>query len=162
MTCIAGLLDNGKVYIGADSAAAGDDTIEVRANRKVFRNGEYLIGFTGSFRIGQLLQYTPLDSPGATVMGHLVTTIVPALKKLVGKEEFNDILIGCRGRLFKVCTDYSVAEYHSYAAAGQGEPYALGRLHGSLGSPELRLVAALEAAQAHSAAVRAPFHVEVV
>ncbi|TIU11015.1 MAG: hypothetical protein E5W44_12150 [Mesorhizobium sp.] len=162
MTCIAGLVDNGKVYMGGDSAAYGDDAVEVRANRKVFRNGEYLIGFTGSFRVGQLLQYTPLDAPGANVVGHLVTAIVPAIKKLVGKEEFSDILIGCRGRLFKVCTDYSVAEFHSYAAAGQGEPYALGRLHGSLGPPEQRLVAALAAAEAHSAAVRAPFYVEVV
>lgn len=70
--------------------------------------------------------------------------------------------MGEGGRLFKISSDYSVAEYPSYAAAGQGEPYALGKLHGSLGAPEQRVVAALAAAEAHCGAVRAPFHVEVI
>ena len=64
-------------------------------------------------------------------------------------------------RLFKISSDYSVAEYDSYAAAGTGELVALGRLHGSLGAPEQRVVAALAAAEAHCAAVRAPFVVEI-
>lgn len=163
MTCIAALVDNGKVYIAADSAASAEDSIEVRANRKVFRNGEYLIGFTGSFRVGQVLQYgTGLPAPKRDLLGHIVTELVGPIRRAFDKETVTDILIGCRGRLFKMCTDYSVAEYDSYAAAGQGEPYALGRLHGSLGAPELRLVAALEAAQTHCTAVRSPFHVEVV
>ncbi|TGQ19350.1 hypothetical protein [Mesorhizobium sp. M00.F.Ca.ET.217.01.1.1] len=165
MTCIAGLVDNGKVFIGGDSAAYGDDAVEVRANRKVFRNGEYLIGFTGSFRVGQLLQFAtglPAPKPRSDLLGHIVTELIGPIKQAVDKETAADILIGCRGRLFKVCTDYNVAEYPTYAAAGQGERYALGRLHGSLGPPEQRLVAALAAAEAHSAAVRAPFYVEVV
>lgn len=160
MTCLVGLVDNGKVYLGGDSAASVDLAIEVRANRKVFRNGEYLIGFTGSFRVGQLLQYEELPAVEGDILAHIVNAVVPVVQKAAGKET-DEIMIGLAGRLFKISSDYSVAEYTDYAAAGGGEPYALGKMHGSLGAPEQRVVAALAAAEAHCAAVRAPFVVEV-
>lgn len=162
MTCLVGLVDSGRVYLGGDSAASADLAIEVRANRKVFRNGEYLIGFTGSFRVGQLLQYEiKMPPPVGDILGHIVSAVVPQLKAAAGKET-DEIMIGVAGRLFKISSDYSVAEYTDYAAAGGGEPYALGRMHGSLGAPEQRVVAALAAAEAHCAAVRAPFVVEMM
>ncbi|TPM59002.1 hypothetical protein FJ959_09005 [Mesorhizobium sp. B2-2-4] len=160
MTCLVGLIHSGKVHMGGDSAASVDNAIEVRTNRKVFRNGAYVIGFTGSFRVGQLLQYAVIEEPGKDLMAHLVNAVVPVLQKLAGKET-DEIMIGHSGRLFKISSDYSVAEYPEYAAAGTGEPWALGRMHGSLGAPEARAVAALEAAQAHCTGVRAPFVVEI-
>jgi ATP-dependent protease HslVU (ClpYQ) peptidase subunit len=165
MTCLVGLIDNDRVFIGGDSAAVAGDAVETRLNRKVFRNGDYVIGFTGSFRVGQLLQYATLPDVEGDAMEHIVNEIVPLLTRMAGKET-DEILIGVTangkaGRLFKVSSDYSVAEYDTYTAAGQGEPYALGRLHGSLGAPEQRVVAALAAAEAHCGAVRAPFHIEV-
>jgi ATP-dependent protease HslVU (ClpYQ) peptidase subunit len=160
MTCLVGLIDNDRVFIGGDSAAVAGDSVEIRTNRKVFRNGDFVIGFTGSFRVGQLLQYATLPSVEGDAMEHIVLRVVPVIKGIAGKET-DEILIGYQGRLFKISSDYSVAEYPAYAAAGQGEPYALGRMHGSLGAPEQRVVAALAAAEAHCGAVRAPFVVEV-
>ncbi len=119
------------------------------------------IGFTGSYRVGQQLQYAVLPAPGKNLMSHLVLNIVPAVRSIAG-DDMDQILVGCAGRLFKIDSDYAVAEYDHYAAAGGGEAYALGRLHGSLGAPELRVLAALEAAQAHCAGVRGPFFVEVI
>lgn len=162
MTCIAALIHNGKVYIGGDSAAIADDAVEIRTNPKVFRNGDYVLGFTGSYRTGQLLQYVDFEAPGADVMAHLVKVIVPQLKAITCTDDIDELIIGCRGRLFKISADYSVAEYANYTAAGGGEPYALGRLHGSLGPPDVRIIAALEAAQEHCASVRAPFRIEVL
>ncbi|MER9768912.1 hypothetical protein NKJ09_22940 [Mesorhizobium sp. M0189] len=162
MTCIVGLVDNGKVYIGADSAATTGDSIEVRANRKVFRNGPYVIGFTGSYRVGQMLEYMEMPKPTRKdVMADLVLNVVNKLKEISGKD-IDELLIGHGGRLFKISSDYSVAEYASYAAAGEGGPYAMGRLHGGAGAPGDRVLAALDAAQTHCNGVRAPFHVEVV
>lgn len=160
MTCLAGLIHNGRVFIGGDSAASVDDKIEVRLNRKVFRNGTYVIGFTGSFRTGQLLQFAKLPAIKGDVLAHLITAVVPVIKDISGKD-VDELLIGAAGRLFKVSSDYSVAEYPDYAAAGGGEQYALGKLHGALGPPDVRVIAALEAAQAHCSAVRAPFHLEI-
>jgi ATP-dependent protease HslVU (ClpYQ) peptidase subunit len=165
MTCLVGLIDNDRVFICGDSAAVAGDAVETKLNRKVFRNGDYVIGFTGSFRVGQLLQYATLPAVEGDAMAHIVNEVVPILRGFAGKET-DEILIcvaavGDKGRLFKISSDYSVAEYPAYTAAGQGEPYALGRLHGSLGAPEQRVVAALAAAEAHCGAVRAPFHIEV-
>lgn len=64
MTCIAAWRDNGRVYVGADSAGVGGYTLEVRSDEKVFRVGPYVIGFTSSFRMGQVLRYsTTLPAP---------------------------------------------------------------------------------------------------
>ena len=57
MSCIAGLVEKGTVYIGADSAALQDWSLNIRADWKVFRKGEYGFGYTYSFRMGQLLHY---------------------------------------------------------------------------------------------------------
>lgn len=51
MTCIVGLEHNGRVYIGADSAGVSGWDLTVRADKKVFRNGSFLFGFTDSFRM---------------------------------------------------------------------------------------------------------------
>ncbi|WP_145965079.1 hypothetical protein [Mesorhizobium sp. M1B.F.Ca.ET.045.04.1.1] len=161
MTCVVGLIDNGKVYIGADSAASAGENIEIRTNRKVFRNGVYVIGFTGSYRVGQLMQYTALAKPtGKDVLQHLVLNVVDKLKELSGKD-IDELLIGHGGRLFKISSDYSVAEFASHAAVGSGARYALGRLHGALGNPDGRILAALEAAEANCTGVRPPFHIEM-
>ena len=57
MTCIVGLIDGRRVWMGGDSAGVSGLDITVRADAKVFRNGDFLIGFTSSFRMGQLLAF---------------------------------------------------------------------------------------------------------
>ena len=56
MSCVIGLLHEGKVYIASEGIATTDDGEKrpIIAN-KVFRNDKYLIGFTGSVRSGQIL-----------------------------------------------------------------------------------------------------------
>ena len=57
MTCIIGLAENDRVYIGADSASAEGWTVRATGLSKVFRAGEFVIGYTDSFRMGQILEY---------------------------------------------------------------------------------------------------------
>lgn len=64
MTCVIAYKDNDKVYIGADSLSSSQQTMEriPRRDRKVFRlkdREDILIGFCGSYRMGQLLQSQP-------------------------------------------------------------------------------------------------------
>ncbi len=54
MTAIVGLVHNATVYIGGDSAGVSGYSMTVRADSKVFTIGPYLMGFTTSFRMGQL------------------------------------------------------------------------------------------------------------
>ncbi len=55
MTCIVGLEHNNSVYIGGDSLGSTSGVTIVRQDKKVFHNGETLIGFTSSYRMGQLV-----------------------------------------------------------------------------------------------------------
>lgn len=41
MTCIVGLVNKGKVFIGADSLGSDGFTQQVRKEPKVFRNGDF-------------------------------------------------------------------------------------------------------------------------
>jgi len=58
MTCIVGLVENGKVYIGGDSAGVAGLDITTRKDEKVFQKENMIFGFTSSFRMGQILRYS--------------------------------------------------------------------------------------------------------
>lgn len=124
MTCIVGLVEDGKVVIGGDSAGVdGSYNLQVRSDAKVFRNGPMLIGFSSSFRMGQLLRYAfqpPERIYGTDVYAYMVTTFVDAVRTCLkqggyarsdtGEESGGDFLVGYAGRLFRICSDYQVAE----------------------------------------------------
>ena len=82
MTCIVGVEHNRRVYMGGDSAAVAGWDISQTAERKVFMVGDFIIGYTTSFRMGQLLEYE-LRLPeydGPPNMGYMVTRFVPAVR----------------------------------------------------------------------------------
>lgn len=175
MTAVVGLKHAGQVYIGADSAGVNEAlSITVRADTKVFTLGPYVMGFAGSFRMGQLLHHTLKPTPPARGLErHMVATFVPEvlaclkrgkwLTKVDGLAEGGFFLVGISGRLFSVESDFQVGEPRDdYAAIGCGEDLALGSLHGSRGRPpRTRIRSALEAAAYHSAGVTGPFKIVV-
>ncbi|MFG2589063.1 hypothetical protein [Streptomyces sp. NPDC048438] len=172
MTVIVGLVQQGRVHLAGDSAGASGYQLTVRRDPKVFRNGPYVMGFTDSFRMGQLLHHA-LQAPHPTgnLDRFMVTTFVDALRTCLKdggwarkdseQEEAGTFLVGIRDRLFTVYSDYQVGEpADGYAAVGCGGELALGALHAtaSLGlRPRQRLTAALAAADHHSAGVSAPY-----
>lgn len=173
MTAVAGLVHRGRVHLGADSAGVSGWHLIVRADEKVFANGPYVMGFTDSFRMGQLLRYR-LDAPkpatGTDLHRFMATEFVDAVRECLKtggyatrtneQEAGGTFLVGVRGRLFTVYGDYQVAENAADAAAiGCGRELCLGALHASTGwdSPRERLRTALTAAERFHAAVRGPF-----
>lgn len=173
MTCIVGLVDGGRVWMGGDSAGTAGWDLTVRADRKVFRNGPYVMGFTTSFRMGQLLRHgfaapVPPDSP-ADLEAFMATTFIDAVRerlkaggwavKNLEQEQGGTFLVGVRGRLFRIDSDYQVGEgVDGYAAIGCGDQVAHGALFASQGRPAFdRVAMALAAAERFSAAVRRPF-----
>ena len=173
MTCIVGLVDKGVVYIGGDSAGVGGYSLRTRADRKVFRNGDFIFGFTTSFRMGQLLHYAlnpPKRHPDTEVDKFMVTDFINAVRDCLKSggyaEKHNDaeqggtFLVGYAGRLFEVHGDYQVGETKSgYSAVGCGEDIALGAMFAAKGKPRDRIEIALQAAEAFSAGVCGPFHI---
>ncbi len=173
VTCIVGLEHDGRVIIGGDSAGVAGYSITVRADTKVFRNGEFIMGFTSSFRMGQLLRYSLVPPAPQTwdVDRFMATDFISAVRDCLreggytrtesGSEAGGVFLAGIRGRLYRIDSDFQIGRsIDLYDAVGCGEEFALGSLHGSAHlDPQDRVQLALEAAAHHSSAVCPPFHV---
>ena len=178
MTCIVGLIDGKKVWMGGDSAGVDPDALSIATCKmpKVFKVGKFVIGFSVSFRMGQLLQYKlkpPKHPPDMDTYEYMVKHFVEAVRRCFGdgglgnngddnNSSGGNFLVGYQGRLFLVLADYTVFESSEpYAATGCGGEYAVGALHGASGrsTPEARILKALKAAEHHSAGVRGPFTV---
>lgn len=171
MTCIVGVVHDGKVTIGGDSAGVAGMSITVRADRKVFVNGPYIMGFTTSFRMGQLLHraLVPPKPPRCGLEGFMVTTFIDAVRECLKEggyaektneaESGGSFLVGVRGHLFDIGPDYQVGiPADGYAAIGCGDDIAFGSLYATKGQPpKTRVKTALAAAAHHSAGVTGPF-----
>ena len=177
MTCIVGLVHEEKVYIGGDSAGVAGYSITVRSDQKVFTNGDFLMGFTSSFRMGQLLRYSfspPKRHPDTDVMKYMVTEFITSLRQCFkdggyarresDEESGGCFLVGYQGRLFGIESDYQVGEaIGDYMAVGCGYDIALGAMYANReAEPERRVTTALQAAAEHSAGVCGPFIVQSV
>ena len=176
MTCIIGLVHDNKVYIGADSAAVSG--WQVRATRldKVFRRGQFLIAYTDSFRMGQILQYhldvQPQD--GETDIEYMVRHFVDAVRacfkelgfaKVENNEESGGLfLVGYRKHLYAIENDFQVNEMaDGFDAWGCGNKYALGAMKALEHLPPIeRIGKALEISTHFSGGVLPPFQIEVL
>src|SRR5918996_699231 len=123
MTCIVGVIQNEKVYIGADSAGVSKDNIVIRIDPKVFKVGEFIMGCTTSFRMIQLLRFSfkpPLIKKGISIYEYMCTSFITQLRKCFKEGGFTTVtnsvesggsfLIGYKGRLFCIHNDFQVEE----------------------------------------------------
>lgn len=180
MTCIVGTVDDdGTVWMGGDSAGVAGLSLTVRKDPKVFRAGPFLVGFTSSFRMGQLLQFgLPIerwseDRAKCEPYEFMVTGFIPVVRRILGDggfrkksndaEEGGTFLVGYRGRLFRIDSDFQVGESaENYDACGCGEDVARGAIAATLLTqsdfPHGDAVRnALMISEQHSAGVRGPF-----
>lgn len=181
MTCIVGLVDGEKVYIGADGVAVAESgLVSVYTDKKLINNSGVLIGVAGSPRIAQLIRYSFIrpayetDKYGDDVHRWVATEFVDALRVIVGdeknKEEFKEsntsFLIGFKGRLFQVHNNFVVKEDTcGYDAMGIDPSIALGVLWTTRDRdipPETRVELAMEATKFHNAFVQGPFLIESI
>jgi ATP-dependent protease HslVU (ClpYQ) peptidase subunit len=180
LTCIVGLVHEGKVYMGADSAInSADSWLQPQSMRpKIWVAGYMLVGVGGKQRISQLIQQfeAPAYSHPAfeDVFDYLLDEYVPHLIEYLDAARViktNDedgmicmdatILIGLLGRLFKIDSSFAITEYPDYAAIGANAEVALGSLYQSsrhdILHPAGRIGNALDAVLHHCASVREPF-----
>ena len=145
MTCIVALIDGNKVYMGGDAAASDEKSglVFQRTDPKVFKVGQYGIGFVDSFRMGQILQYNwsaPVYKPttGYRNLDKFIRTkFVESIKDVFkehgygnftsGTEEGDEggvflIAVQGAGRIFTMDTDFHIAEADvQYMAEGAGQ-----------------------------------------
>lgn len=171
MTIIVGLEHNGRVHLGADSSGVDGWRMTMRSDTKVFRNGPYAIGFTSSFRMGQILRYA-FDAPDPPSQGlerFMCSSFVDAVRDAFkgkgyattkdGADVGGTFLIGVSGHLFTMYEDYQVERTtDGFNAIGCGRDIAAGVLFVTKGSPRQRLATALKTTERYSCAVRGPFN----
>ncbi len=175
MTCIVGIVHKKKVYIGGDSAGVAGMDVSIRKDTKVFKVDNFVIGYTSSFRMGQLLRYSfhpPKIHADEDLFRYMCTSFVDALRNCFrsggymrrnqDEELGGTFLVGYKDRLFLIEADYQVGEYEEgYQSCGCGQDYALGALDAMEPSlpAEARIKRALEIASHRSAGVRPPFNI---
>jgi len=179
MTCIVGFIKNNKVYIGGDSAGVGDGLrIHERKDTKVFKVGKFLIGYTSSFRMGQLLRFKLKVKPqtkSQTDYKYMCTYFIDAVRKCLKDNGYGEIednvetigtfLVGYKNKLYIIEGDLQVGEHiDNYNSVGCGSFYAFGALHilsqyNTL-SPRQIIEQALITATKFSAGVRPPYIIE--
>lgn len=180
MTCIVGLIDKKTktVYMGGDSAGVGGLDIRSRKDPKVFIRGPFIIGFTSSFRMGQILMADErfkirAQKEEETNYHYMVSAFIPSVMDLFEKGGFLEeekkvktggtFLVGYKGELYSIEDDFQVAENNDdFNACGCGENYALASLYSTKKrklSSAKRIYEALETAEYFSSAVRKPFNI---
>ncbi len=184
MTCVVALRHEGVIYMGCDSAGVGGYSRSNRLDPKIYRVGEMLIGFTTSFRMGQLLGYSltlPRHHADVPIENWMATSFINAVRDCLKaggwaskdkeSEQGGNFLVAYKGRIFEIQSDYQVAENaEPYAAVGCGFDLALGSfftsdlgVHGAGTQDAIarrRVDLALQAAAAFSAGVHPPFRIE--
>lgn len=179
MTCIVAIRDATGVTMGADSAGSDGYRMIERTDSKVFTVGEFLIGFTTSFRMGQVLRYDwhpPSRQEGLSTDTYLVRDVIRSIRDALksagfaqtnaGEEQGGEFLLAYRGDLYFIGSDYQVGQHAcGFASVGCGREVAMGAMQILQGSPFADLPThekvrrALAAAETLSAGVRGPFTV---
>ncbi|MFA6400901.1 MAG: hypothetical protein WCX31_04640 [Salinivirgaceae bacterium] len=176
MTCIVGIVNkhSNRVTIGGDSAESNGSNIFIRKDVKVFKNGEFVIGCTSSFRMIQLLRFSfnPPEIKADDVYAYMCTQFIDAVRACFkeggylqkytdGDEKGGTFLVAYKNRLFKIESDFQVAEnLNGIDAVGCGADFALGALFTILDHSiptKDKILKALEAAEFLSEGIRRPF-----
>lgn len=180
MTCVVGIKKDNVVYIGADSSASseGSDFILSRSDAKVFRVGSFIIGFSGSFRFGQIMRFSfkpPEHKSGKSDYAYMCSDFVTKLQSTLEKNRFNgqndktemesstELLVGYNRELYYVGQDYQIGiNNDNYSAIGCSDVIALGALYainnikGTI-SAEKQIEIALDASTKYCSRVLRPY-----
>lgn len=180
MTCIAAIIDGkGRGHIACDSLGSNIYTKNTYTNRKIFQVSDMLIGFTGSYRMGQILQYR-LPMPSALVGQDLDRwmhiNFVDAVRDTFKENGFlcvengqeqpvqGQFLIVVAGRIFTMQSDLSLLESDDgFEACGSGEDYARATMNAAIAhglrKPRRILREAIESAAKYVPSVGGEIHI---
>ena len=172
MTCVVGYKSkDGKLYFGGDRIAVSGYHVDFRSRPKIFKNNGILLGYTTSFRMGDILEYVfnpPVynKSIASNEFEYMIQHFIPELIKCFGEnnwlEKKNEVviggtfLVGVNDKLFYVDSDFQVGESaDNYYSIGAGRDIANGAMYAlrDEDDAERKLTIAIEAATRHSTVV---------
>lgn len=175
MSTVVGLKTRNGIILGADTRVASPDG-EVRSIqcKKLFRNGQYLIGFIGSVRGGQILFPDYFVPPENIYDFPDVVRKQCSKKGCLGNDDNQMSMHGCnfliayKNKLYEMLVDFQMNEVKKYGCIGSGSSYALGSLYATERiddielDPEYRVRLALRTAAKYDVFTGAPFHIRTL
>jgi ATP-dependent protease HslVU (ClpYQ) peptidase subunit len=165
MTLIIALKHKGKVYLGGDAAAVGGYDRSPTVEPKVFKNGKYMIGYTTSFRMGQILQHMKLPVPPVKELTKfMVTTFIESITEEFTKRDYDwkengvNFIAVIHNRIFEIENGLQVHEKKEISAVGCAYAYALGAITAcEIVDPKERMLKTFSIAEIYSAGIMAPY-----
>lgn len=142
MTCIVGVETDSRAVLAGDSASVGNYHTRKIQNSKVFKyeDSPLAIGYTTSFRMGQILEYHLDPSEvGGEERRFVIESLIPNIREVLkdkgfsevvnNKEEGGMFLLAVRDKIFKVQKDFSVISHSQpYSVVGVGSREAYGAM----------------------------------
>lgn len=174
MSCIVGIKYKNRVYMGADSCVTETDRSLIIKDPKIFKRGDFLIGFCGDLRPCQILKQAKFSNEIDSI-----SKLVEFIKDLFKKEGYirrgkehdepivfidSEFMVAHKGRLYVISDDLSIVEdaKNNYTAIGSGANYALGVLYSNRNSKmstRKRLIESLGASAYFDPKVSGPFKI---
>ncbi|AGG58225.1 hypothetical protein VPDG_00064 [Vibrio phage henriette 12B8] len=160
MTCIVAKVEDGKIHIAGDKLSSNGYTKLITTKPKIFKNGDFVFGYTTSFRMGQLIEFAwkqPEKLNSQTEDHYIYKVFIDSIKALLEGDGFatdkqgGTFVFGYKGRLFIMQDDFSIFEFDDFCAVGCGEDeanavmYTLSKLDHDLTAEE-QLAMAINAA----------------
>lgn len=169
MTCIAALVYDGKSYIAGERGASEGDFIMPIEKPKIWKSGEYLLGYYGTM-YGEIVQnYFEPPKLNGSVDKFMKTTFRKSLKNLYDEWSIEDdekefgMLICVKNKIYEHnIADMSMTTFNSpFLASGSGGSYAMGSLYSTQNykDPKRRLKMALESAIEYSTSCLGPIDI---
>ena len=163
MTCIAVLNQNGYMYMAGERAVSNEDIVHLLSSPKIFKQGEYLIGFAGHMSgmtvFNLFTPPQPQGLKGKKLDTFMNTNFLEYATNFYTEHNIRtdnlDLLIAVGDRIYEHSTDnmslYTYAD--EYNSIGSGSTYAMGSFFSTADfslSGEQRIKLALQAAIAYS------------
>lgn len=150
MTCVLALkyidVDTNKpvIVLAADKMVSNGSVKRVYTKPKIFKNGDFYIGYTTSFYMGQLLQHTwipPEKEPNQSDDEYLFRDVIKSLHRMFEDNDFGfkkpdakgepdrgTFILVYKDRIFEVFSNMSLLEVDTFASVGCGSEIMQGAI----------------------------------
>jgi ATP-dependent protease HslVU (ClpYQ) peptidase subunit len=141
MTCIIAWKDpnNKKVILAGDKMGSNSTNSDIVIDPKIFKKEDFLIGYAGSFRAGQIIKHLwkpPKRKVDQSDSDYIYTSVVNTFKKTLEKNGIEDegdvgsYIIIYNNRIFLYQNDHSILEHFNLVESiGAGEDFAKGAVN---------------------------------
>jgi ATP-dependent protease HslVU (ClpYQ) peptidase subunit len=169
MSCVIGLIQNGKSYMGCDGlATTTDGEIRPVIANKIIINEPFIFGYTGNIRSGQVIKpeyfkppKTIEELPDAIRQQFIDKGCMGSSDEETQATQSNFLVI-FNHKLYEILIDFQLNEIRGeFSSIGAGSSYAFGSLFSTknIKDPKKRIMIALKAAKEYCAHVGEPFSI---